>query len=112
MSKDREVEVDLMEKVVDLTILCKIRENLNGKLMIRVRPSGKVVILTEEVLDLTEEEVILIIEVVFVISVSNVVKKGIDLLSVDLLKVGKVTKMSWFKETLRFHLVDPRLEKI
>ena len=31
MVDSREVEVDLMEKVVDLKILCKIRENLNGK---------------------------------------------------------------------------------
>ena len=27
----REAEVDLMEKVVDLTVLCKIRKNLNAK---------------------------------------------------------------------------------
>ena len=31
----KEAEVDLMEKVVDLTILCKIRENLNGRMMIK-----------------------------------------------------------------------------
>ena len=57
----REVEVDLMEKVADLKIMCKIRENLNGRMMTKMRPSGKVVVLTKEVLDLTKEEVILIL---------------------------------------------------
>ena len=64
MNKDKEVEVvdsreakvDLIEKVADLTILYKIRK--------KTRPSGKVVVHTEEVLDLTKEEVILILEVV------------------------------------------------
>ena len=85
--------VDLMVKVENLTILCKIRENLNGRMMTKTRPSGKEAAHTEEVLDLTEEEVILIIEVVFVVIVTNVVKKGIDLLNVDLLKVGKIIEM-------------------
>ena len=40
----------------------------------------------KEVLDLTKKEVILIIEVVSVVIVSDVVKKGIDLLNVDPLK--------------------------
>ena len=44
--------------------------------------------------------------------VSNVVKKDIDLLSVDPLKVDKVTKKLWFRETLRVHPVDLRLEKV
>ena len=57
--------------------------------MIKERESGKVVILTKEVLVLNEEEVILILEVVFVVIVSNVVKKGIDHLSVDPLKNGQ-----------------------
>ena len=39
----REIEVDF-ENVEDLKILCKIRENLNGKMMTKERPSGKVVI--------------------------------------------------------------------
>ena len=72
MNKDKEVEVvdsrqikaDLMEKVADLMVLCKIRENLKGRMMLRERPSGKVVILTKEVLALTKEEVILILELV------------------------------------------------
>ena len=89
----REVEVDLTKKVVDLTILCKIRENLNGRMMIKTRPSGKVVVHTEEVRDLTEEEAILILEVVFVVIVLDVVKKGIDPLHVDPLKMDKVTKI-------------------
>ena len=51
------------------------------------------VVHTEEVLDLTEEEVILIIEVVFMVIVSDVVKRDIDLLNVDLLKVGRIIEM-------------------
>ena len=47
----------------------------------------------EEVLDLTKEEEILTLEVVFVVIDSNVAKKGIDLLNVDLLKVGKIIEM-------------------
>ena len=113
MVDSKEAEVDLMEKMVELIVLCKIRENLNGRMMIRTRPSGKVVAHTEEVLDLTEEEVILIIKVVFVVIVLDVVKKDTNPLSLDLLKVGKVTKMLWYKvETLRVHLVGLRLEKI
>ena len=101
MSKDkevevvdsREVEVDLMVKVADLTILCRIKANLDGRMMTKIRLSGKVVAHTEKVLDLTEEEVILIIEVVLMVIVTNVVKKGIDILNVDLLKVGKIIEM-------------------
>ena len=59
--------------------------------MIKKRSSGKVVILTKEVLLLTNEEVILILEVVFMVIVSDVLKKHIDPLNVDILKVGKVT---------------------
>ena len=51
------------------------------------------VVLIEEVLVLIEEEVILILEVVFMVIVSDVVKRDIDLLNVDLLKMGKVIKM-------------------
>ena len=89
----REAEVDLMEKVADLTILCRIKENLNGRMMTKARPNGKVVILTKEALILTKEEVILILEVDFMVIVLDVKKKGIDLLNVDLLKVGKVIEM-------------------
>ena len=88
----REAEVDLMEKVVDLTVLCKIRENMNERMTIKERPSGKVVIPIEEVLVLTKEEIILILEVVFMVIVLDVVKKGIDPLSVDtLVRMDKVT---------------------
>ena len=82
-----------MEKVKKLIVLCKIKENLNGRMMKKTRPSGKEAAHTEEVLDLTEEEVILILEVVFMVIVTNVVNKGIDLLNVDLLKVGKIIEM-------------------
>ena len=89
----REAEVDLMEKVADLTILCKIRENLNGRVMTKERPSGKVVIHTEEVLVLIEEEVILTLEVDLMVIVSDVVKRDIDLLNVDSLKVDRIIEM-------------------
>ena len=81
----REAKVDLMEKVADLIFLCKIRENPNGRMMTETRINGKVVILIEE-------EVILILEVAFMVIVSGVVKRDIYLLNVDPLKVGKVTK--------------------
>ena len=51
------------------------------------------VILTKEVLVLIEEEVILILEVVFVVIFLDVVKKSIDILNVDLLKVGKIIEI-------------------
>ena len=70
MNNEKEVKVvDSREVEVDLIVLCKIRENLNERMMIKERPSGKVVILTNEVLVLTEEEVILILEVVFMVIV-------------------------------------------
>ena len=95
MNKDKEVEVvdsreekvDLMVKVTDLKVLCRIKENLNGRMMTKERPNGKMVILTEEVLILIEEEVILILEVDFMVIILDVVNKGIDPL-----KVGKVKK--------------------
>ena len=93
MNKDKEVEVDLMEKVADLTILCKIKENLNGRMLTKIRTYGKVIVHTEEVLDLTEEEVILILEVVSMVIVLNVVKNGIYILNVDLLKVDRIIEM-------------------
>ena len=79
----REEEVDLMEKV----------ENMNGRMLIKARLSGKVVILTKEVLVLTEEEVILTLEVVSMVIVSDVVKKGIYILNVDLPKVDRIIEM-------------------
>ena len=82
-----------MEKVADLTVLCRIKENLNGRVMIKARLNGKVVILTEEALLLTREEVILILEVDFMVIVLDVAKKGIDILNVDLLKVGRIIEM-------------------
>ena len=94
MEKDKEVEVvdskeveeDLMVSVVDLIVLCKIKANLNGRMMKKTRPSGKVEVHTKEVLVFIKEEVILILEVVFLVIVSDVAKKSIDPLSVDTLR--------------------------
>ena len=61
--------------------------------MTKARPNGKVVILTEEALILTREEVILILEVDFMVIILDVTKKGIDLLNVDPLKVGRIIEM-------------------
>ena len=74
----REAKVDLMEKVVDLTISCKIKAILNGKMMTKTRSSGKVVVHTKAVLGPTEEEVILTLEVVSIVNVIDVVKMVID----------------------------------
>ena len=93
MVDSREAEVDLMQKVVDLIVLCRIKSNLNGRMMTKIRLSAKVVVHTKEVLDLTEEEVILILELVYVVIVLDVVKEGIDLLNVDPMKVDKVIEM-------------------
>ena len=61
----REVEVDLMEKVEDLTNFCKKRENLIVRMKIKARLGGKMEIPIEVVLDPIEEEVILTLEVDF-----------------------------------------------
>ena len=79
--------------MVDLIVLCMINKNINGRMMTRTKMSGKVVVLTKEVPNLTEEEVILIPKVVFMVIVLDVVKRDIDLLNVDPLKVGRVTYM-------------------
>ena len=75
MVDSREAEVDLMEKVEDLIVLCRIKANINRRMMRKIGSSGKVVVHTEEVMVLTEEEVILILEVVSVVIVLDVVKK-------------------------------------
>ena len=89
----REEKVDLMEKMEDLTIVYKTRENLSRQMMTKERLNGKVVILTEEVTILIEEEVILILEVVFMQIILEVVKRDIDHLNLDPLKVGMVIEM-------------------
>ena len=89
----REVEVDLMENVVDLIVICRIKENLNGRVITKARSNGKVVILTEDALILIEEEVILILQVDFMVINLDVAKKEIDPLNVDPLKVGKIIEM-------------------
>ena len=73
--------------------------------MTRARPNGKVVILTEEAL-------IFILELDFMVIILDVVKRDIALLNVDPLKVGKVTEMFCFKEMMGVHQVDLRLAKI
>ena len=93
MVDSREAEVDLMVKVADLIILCKIKENQNGRMMTKERSNGKVLILIEEALVLTEEEVILILDVDFMVIVSDVVKREIDLLNLNLLKVDRIIEM-------------------
>ena len=63
MNKDKEVEVvdckkeevDLTMEMADLTILCKTKENLNGKVKTKARQSGKVVIPIEVVIVHIEE---------------------------------------------------------
>ena len=66
-----------MEKVIDLTIMLKIRENMNRRIKIKARISRNVAIIIEKLLVLTKEEVILILEVGFVVIILDVVKKGI-----------------------------------
>ena len=43
-----------MQKVTYLTIMCKTRAKSSGNMMIKVRPSGKVVVFTEEEVALIE----------------------------------------------------------
>ena len=74
----REVEGDPMEKVLDLTIMCKTRKNMSGRMKIKARLNGKVVIPTKLVLVHTKEEVILTLEVVFMVNVINIEKKVMD----------------------------------
>ena len=93
MVDSREAEVDVMAKVVDLIVLCRIKKNMNGRMMTKTRMSGKVVVHIEEVLDIIEEEVILILEVVSVVIVLDVVKKGIDLFNVNILKVSRIIEI-------------------
>ena len=81
----REAETNLTMEMVDLTILCKTKANLNGKVKIKARPSGNV---DEEELVPIEEEVILTLEVDFMVNVIDVVKMVIDHLNArNLLKV-------------------------
>ena len=81
----REVEVDLTMEMVDLTILCKIKENLNGKVKIKARPSGKVVIPIEVDTIPIEEEVLITLEVDFMVNVIDMVVKVIDILNVKVM---------------------------
>ena len=95
MSKDKELEVadpkeaevDLMVKLVDLTISCKTKAYLNGKVKIKAKPSGKVVTPLEVDTIPIEEEVILTLEVDFMVNVINVVVKLIDPLNVKVMVI-------------------------
>ena len=111
MVDSREAEVNLMVKVVDLKVLYKIKVNLNGRMMTKVRPNGKVVILTEEVLDLIEEEVIPILEVDFMVIISDVVKRDIDLLNLDLPKVGRIIKKKLIHEDIENSPSGPKAQE-
>ena len=59
MNKDKEVEVDLIMEMADLTIMCKTKANLNGGMRIKERESGKMVIPIEVETIPMDEEVIL-----------------------------------------------------
>ena len=85
MVDPKEAKVDLMVKVVDMKISCKTKENLNGKVKIKERSSGKVVIPTEVDTIPIEEEVILTLELDFMVNVIEVVVKVIDLLNVKVM---------------------------
>ena len=90
MNKDKEVEVvdpreakvDLTMEMVVLTTLCKTRENTNGRMKIKARLSGKVVIPTKVEIFPIEEEVILTLEVDFKENVIDVEVKVIYFLNV------------------------------
>ena len=59
-------------------------------------------------MDLTKEEGILTLKVVFMVIVLDVVKKGIDLLNVDHLKVGNVWPISYL---FSYRIGHPSLPK-
>ena len=83
--ESREAEVDLTMEMADLIILCKIKENLNEKVKKKARQSGKVVFPTEVETIPIEEEVILTLEVDFMVNVIDVVVKIIDPLNVKVM---------------------------
>ena len=68
-----------------MKILCKKKENLNGKVKTKARQNGKVVILTDVEIIPTKEEVILTLEVDFMVIVIDVVVKVIDILNVKVM---------------------------
>ena len=72
-------------EIAYLTILYKRKENLNGKVKIKARPSGKVVIPTKVDTIPIGEEVILMLEVDFMVNVMDVVVKVIDPLNVKVM---------------------------
>ena len=72
-------------KMEDLTILYKKKENMNGKVKIKARQNGKVVIPTKVETIPIEEEVILTLEVDFMVNVIDVRVKVIDPLNVKVM---------------------------
>ena len=68
-------------EMADLTILCKIKANLNGIVKTKARQSGRVVIPTN-VEKIPRKEVIVTLEMDFMVKVIDVVVKVIDLLNV------------------------------
>ena len=81
----REAEVDLTMEMTNLIIFCKKTTILNGKMKIKARNNGKVVIPTELEIIPTKEEVILTLEVDFMVNVIDVVVKVIDLFNVKVM---------------------------
>ena len=71
--------------MVYLEIMCKIKEDLNKRVMRKERPSGKVVVLTKEEVILTE---VVIEEEYLEVNASNVSKKDIEPLNVNILEGG------------------------
>ena len=82
MVDSREGEVDLTMEMVDLTIMCKIKVNLNGKVKEKARKSGKVVIPTKVDTIPMDEEVIITLEVDFMVNVIDVALIFIDPLNI------------------------------
>ena len=81
----KEAKVDLMVKVANLTTLCKKKVNPNGNVKKKARLSGKVEIPLKVGTVHIEEEVILTLEVDFMVNVIDVVVKVIDLLNVKVM---------------------------
>ena len=81
----KETKVNLTMEMVDLTILYKTRENMNGKVKIKARPSGKVVITIKVLLVPIEEEVILTLEMDFMVNFIDVVVKVIDIFNAEVM---------------------------
>ena len=85
MVDSREAEVDLTMEMADLIIMGNTKANMNGKVNIKERLSGNVVITTKVETIPIEEDVILTLEVDFMVNVIDVVVKVIDILNVKVM---------------------------